>query len=71
MTRIRIAADSEKLDFALGLHPVFVPGGLFLHDAAADALIGRLDGSGKPFADEAEAKAAVDWIERMRCFQNS
>ena len=51
------------------LHPVPVPGGVLLHNADGNALIGRE--SGEPFADEAEAKAAADWVERMRNFQNS
>jgi len=52
-----------------GLQPIPVPGGVLLHNADGNALVGRE--TGEPFADEAEAKAAVDWIERMRCFQNS
>ena len=54
-----------------GLHPVTVPGGIYLHDAVGNVLVGRLDGTGEPFADEAEAKAASDWVEKVRNFQNS
>ena len=58
-----------------GLHPVAVPGGIYLHDSDSNALIGRLDAAGdstgEPFADEAEAKAAADLVEKVRNFQNS
>jgi hypothetical protein len=54
----------------MNLHPLFVPGGVYLRTATGE-LIGRLDKPGAPFATLEEARDKADWLEMALQFQQA